>query len=154
MIAVFDIETNGLYDQADKLHCISIKVDDEPTYVYTSHWVEGSDGDLQEAYSILNDADLLVGHNIINFDIPMLQKLGYDLTHKEVHDTILMSRLTFPNLMLQDANRKSVPPKLKGSHSLKAWGYRLRKLKGEFGADEEQWALLTPDMVSYCRPRS
>lgn len=151
MIAVFDIETNGLYDQADKLHCISIKVDDEPTYVYTSHWVEGSDGDLQEAYSILNDADLLVGHNIINFDIPMLQKLGYDLTHKKVHDTIIMSRLTYPNILLQDANRKSVPPKLKGSHSLKAWGYRLRKLKGEFGAEEEQWKLLTADMVSYCR---
>jgi DNA polymerase I len=151
MIAVFDIETNGLYDQADKLHCISIKVDDEPTYVYTSHWVEGSDGDLEEAYSILNDADLLVGHNIINFDIPMLQKLGYDLTHKKVHDTIIMSRLTYPNILLQDANRKSVPPKLKGSHSLKAWGYRLRKLKGEFGAEAEQWELLTADMVSYCR---
>jgi DNA polymerase I len=151
MIAVFDIETNGLYDQTDKLHCISIKVDDEPTYVYTSHWVEGADGDLDEAYQILNDADLLVGHNIINFDIPTLAKLGYDLTHKAVHDTIIMSRLTYPNILLQDANRKSVPPKLKGSHSLKAWGYRLRKLKGEFGAEEEQWALLTPAMVSYCR---
>lgn len=151
MIAVFDIETNGLYHETDKLHCISIKVDDEPTYVYTSHDVEGSDGDLQEAYEILNDADLLVGHNIINFDIPTLAKLGYDLTHKKVHDTIIMSRLTYPNILLQDANRKSVPPKLKGSHSLKAWGYRLRKLKGEFGAEGEQWQLLTPAMVSYCR---
>jgi DNA polymerase I-like protein with 3'-5' exonuclease and polymerase domains len=151
MIAIFDIETNGLYHQADTLHCISIKIDEGDTKVYTSKGISGSDGTLAEGFDILKQADLLVGHNIINYDIPMLQKLGYDLTDKEVHDTLIMSRLTFPNMMLQDANRKSVPSKLKGSHSLKAWGYRLRKLKGEFGADAEQWEVLTPEMVEYCR---
>ena len=34
---------------------------------------------------------------------------------------------------------------MKGSHSLKAWGYRLRKLKGDFGGDIEQWEVLTRD---------
>lgn len=150
MIAVFDIETNGLYHQTDTLHCISIKVDDERTKVYTSRDIKGSDGTIGEGIKILNMADLVVGHNIINFDLPTLEKLGYPVT-TQCHDTMLMSRLTYPNILLQDANRKSVPNKLKGSHSLKAWGYRLRKLKGEFGGDDEQWEVLTPEMVEYCR---
>ena len=151
MIAIFDIESNGLYHEATKLHCISIKVDDEPTKVYTSNIaMEGSDGTIEEGIKILNEADLVVGHNIINFDIPTLKKLGYDVT-SACHDTLLMSRLAYPNLMVMDANRKTIPPKLKGSHGLKAWGYRLRKMKGDFGTNIEQWEVLTPDMIEYCR---
>lgn len=150
MIAIFDIETNGLYEQADTLHCISIKVDDERTKVYTSKDLKGSDGTIGEGVRILLQADLIVGHNIINYDLPVLEKLGYPIP-TQCHDTLLMSRLAYPNIMLTDANRKTIPPKLKGSHSLKAWGYRLRKLKGEFGADTEQWEVLTPEMIEYCR---
>ena len=151
MIAIFDIETNGLYLELDTVHCISIKVDDEDTKVYTSKYVLGSDGTLEEGLAILEKADLIVGHNIINFDIPAIKKVFPYWTYKACHDTLLMSRLTFPNLMLGDANRKTIPPKLKGSHSLKAWGYRLRKLKGEY---EEQWDYLNADMVEYCRQDS
>ena len=153
MIAVFDIETNGLYEKSDTLHCVSIKLDDSPTKVYTSHCLQDSDGTLDEAYEILNNADLLVGHNIINFDIPVLAKLGYNLMHKELRDTMIMSMLTYPNILLQDANRKSVPPKMKGSHSLKAWGYRLRNHKMDFGDDddEDKWKVLTEEMIEYCR---
>lgn len=151
MIAIFDIETNGLYLELDTVHCISIKVDDEPTKVYTSKYVLGSDGTLEEGLDILEKADLIVGHNIINFDIPALKKVYPYWTYKACHDTLLMGRLAYPNLMLQDANRKTMPPKLKGSHSLKAWGYRLRKFKQEY---EEQWEYLSVDMVEYCRQDS
>ena len=149
-VAIFDIETNGLYEETTALHCISIKLDDGPTNVYTSRNIAGSAGTLSDGIAILNDADLVVGHNIINFDLPTLEKLGFPVTTK-LHDTLIMSRLAYPNIGFQDANRKSVPQKLKGSHSLKAWGYRLRKLKGEFGAEAEQWEVLTTDMVEYCR---
>lgn len=149
-IAIFDIESNGLYEETDTLHCISIKLDDGPTRVYTSRPITGSAGSLEEGIGILNNVDRVVGHNIINFDLPTLEKLGYPVT-TAYHDTLIMSRLAFPNIGFQDANRKSVPQKLKGSHSLKSWGYRLRKLKGEFGADAEQWEVLTEEMVEYCR---
>ena len=149
-VAIFDIETDNLYEKASTLHCVSIKVDDAPTKVYTSRDIAGSNGSLDEALAILNSVDLVVGHNIINFDLPTMEKLGYKVT-TDVHDTLIMSRLAFPNIAFQDANRKSVPPKLKGSHSLKAWGYRLRKLKGDFGETMEQWERLTPEMVEYCR---
>lgn len=140
MIAVFDIETDGLYDEVSKIHCIAIKVDDQKTKLYT---------DIDAAVEVLKGCELLVAHNGINYDVPVLKKLGYNLDNKRIHDTIIMSRLTYPNIMLQDANRKSVPPKLKGSHSLKAWGYRLRKLKGDF-AEDTDWKEYSEEMGEYC----
>jgi len=151
MTAIFDIETNNLYQATDELHCISIKVDDEDTKVYTSKPIGNSDGTLEEGLSILTTADTLVGHNIINFDIPAIEKLtGIKLTNKVV-DTLILSKLMFPNLMAKDIKRKTIPPKLKGKHRLKAWGYRLRKLKGDYGEQKEAWGKLTTDMIEYCR---
>jgi DNA polymerase-1 len=151
MIAVFDIETDGLYNEVTKAHCISIKVDNEEIKAYTSKPLENSDGDLSEGLQILMGADLLIGHNIINYDIPVLQKLYPDFKYKNVLDTLVVSRLVYPNIGLTDANRKALPQKLKGSHSLKAWGYRLRLLKGEFGEQSDAWHKLTPEMVEYCK---
>ena len=149
MIAIFDIETNGLYNEATEVHCISIKIDDKKTKVYTSRPIQGSAGTVEEGLGILQEADLLVGHNIIGYDIPVLQKLYPLWAYKACEDTLIMSRLCYPNLISQDAPKTQIPPKLKGSHSLKAWGLRLNKHKGEFG--EDQWEVLTEEMVEYCR---
>ena len=149
MTVIFDIESNGLYQDVHTVHCISIKVDDDPTEVYTSRDIGNSAGTIEAALEILANADVLVGHNIINYDIPALKKVYPDWNPKgDVRDTLLMSRLAYPNLMLTDASRKTIPPKLKGGHSLKAWGYRLRKLKDEY---EEQWDYLSISMIEYCR---
>ena len=102
--AIFDIETDGLYEEATKVHCIALKVDDEPTQLFT---------DIDKAVEILNNADITVAHNGINFDIPTLEKLGYNLT-SPTRDTLIMSRLAHPNISITDANRKTIPPKLKG----------------------------------------
>ena len=151
MRAIFDIEANGLYYELKKIHCISIKVDDGATKVYTSKNIEGSDSTLQQGLDVLSEADVIIGHNIINYDIPAIEKIFPKWTYKACLDTLLMSRLAYPNMLMADANRKSIPPKFKGGHGLKAWGYRLRKLKGEY---EEQWDILTPEMVEYCRQDS
>ncbi len=142
MIVIFDIETDGLYEDVSRVHCVGLKCDDEKTQLFT----EGSIG---EAVKILNMADLVVGHNIIGYDIPVLEKLGYPIV-APVYDTLIASRLTYPNMAFADSNRKSVPPKLKGSHSLKAWGYRLRKLKGDF-AESTDWQEYTDEMGQYCK---
>lgn len=143
MIAIFDIETDGLYNEVTQIHCIAVKCDDEKTQLFTS-----KDGNIGEAIKLLNMADLVVAHNGINFDLPVLEKLGLPVV-TQIHDTIIMSRLTYPNMMVQDANRKSIPPRLKGSHSLKAWGYRLRKLKGDF-AEDTDWKEYSDAMGQYC----
>jgi DNA polymerase I-like protein with 3'-5' exonuclease and polymerase domains len=160
MTAIFDIETNGLYFEATELHCISIKLingeQETKTCVYTSKPMGDTAGTLKEGLFILQTADLLVGHNIINFDIPVIKKLtGVDLTN-EVLDTMLVSKLMYPDLMIKDLKRKSVPSVLKGKHKLEAWGYRLRKLKGEFVPENnaDKWAKLTVDMIEYCRQDS
>ena len=151
MTTIFDIETDGLYDQATKIHCISIKEGDEPTKVYASQPLEGVEGTIAQGLDVLSKADKLVGHNIINYDVPVIKKLYPEWTHNGLLDTFIVSRLVFPNIAFTDANRKTIPPKLKGSHSLKAWGYRLRILKGEFGSEENAWDKLTTSMVEYCR---
>ena len=158
MIRIFDIETDGLYQEATKLHCISIKGLDEETAVYTSQPLKGSSGTLEEGLDLLSKATLLVGHNIINFDIPTIKKLYPTWDYKECLDTLIMSRLAFPDRLGTDLKSKAknivgMPTKLKGSHSLKAWGYRLGILKGDFGA-EDDWSTLTTDMIEYCRQDS
>ena len=64
MKVVFDIETDGLYHQATKIHCMSIKVDDNPTEVYTSRPIKGSAGSIEDGLDILSKADLLVIYNL------------------------------------------------------------------------------------------
>lgn len=139
-VAIFDIETNGLYHDATVIHCIAIKIDEEPVNLYTN---------IDKALEVLSKADVIVAHNGVNFDIPMIEKLYPKWTYKDTLDTLIMSRLTYPNIMLQDANRKTIPKNLKGSHSLKAWGYRLRKLKGNYGEDTD-WQEYTEEMGEYC----
>ena len=155
MTAVFDIETNDLYYGATTIHCISIKVNDQPTVVYSSRPIKGSVGSIDAGLELLK-GKTIVGHNVINFDIATIYKLtGVDLyKYCDVIDTLLISQLKYPNLIMLDTNRKSMPPKYKGKHGLKAWGYRLGKFKGDYGEQEQAWEKLTEDMVEYCRQDS
>ena len=64
-----------------------------------------------EGYKLLSNADTLIGHNIIGFDIPMVEKFGgVDLSKIPVIDTLVLSRLFNPtregghSLRLGDTN--------------------------------------------------
>ena len=69
-----------------------------------------------------------------------------------------MSRLVFPHLLDLDykiPKSRNFPPKLKGSHSLEAWGHRLGRHKGDYKKEMEAkgidpWANWNPDMQGYC----
>ena len=66
MRLVFDIETDGLFDDVSKVHCIVLK-DLDTKEVITPK--------IKKAMQLLSEAELIVGHNIIKYDIPVLQKL-------------------------------------------------------------------------------
>ena len=79
---VFDVEANGLLDQATKIHCLS----------YTS---DGKDYKTIFDYSDMRDLLLsqhgLVGHNIVRYDVPLIEKiLGIKLKAR-LFDTLPMS---------------------------------------------------------------
>ena len=147
MTAIFDIETNGLYYDTTTIFCIGIKVDDNITECYTNRPIKGSSGSIEEGLAILSKADTIIGHNCINFDIPTIVKLYPTFTYNNVLDTLILSKLKYPNIIAQDMNNSNLEGKLKGSHSLKAWGIRLSNYKGEF----DDWTHLSEEMVTYCK---
>ena len=68
MDLVFDIETDDL--QATLVHCIVAQdAETGEIFKFPPH-------KLEEGYKFLATADRLIGHNIIGFDIPMVQKFG------------------------------------------------------------------------------
>ena len=142
---VFDIETNGLYDDVNEIFCIVIyDVTRKQTFTYGPDFIDS-------AIDSLNSADVLIGHNIIFYDIPVLQKLkpSFNLNKQHVIDTLICTRLIWPKEKLFESDTTSytrVPGGLKGSASLKAWGYRLSDYKIEF----KDFSSFSEDMLSYC----
>ena len=97
-------------------------------------------------------ASHIIGHNIVGFDLPIIKSI-YPFFNPTgvVIDTLILSRLYHPNLLDIDKKNewKNMPTKLYGSHSLKAYGYRLGVYKGDFGetTDWEEWS---QEMQDYC----
>ena len=79
---VFDVEANGLLDKATKIHCLS----------YTS---DGKDYKTIFDYSDMRDLILsqhgLVGHNIIRYDVPLIEKILGIKIKSRLFDTLPMS---------------------------------------------------------------
>ena len=83
MKAVVDIETNGLLDIVDRIHCLS--------YYDLDTQELSSITDYSEIAEFLDACDVIIGHNLIKYDIPALKKvLDYDYTG-EVVDTLGLS---------------------------------------------------------------
>lgn len=151
----FDIEANGLYQEVTKAHCMVIIDDEDNVTKYRPAEVEQGAMRLLET---IKAGQPICGHNSINYDLPTLEKLfptfrvPYSLQHLCV-DTLVLSRLIYGNIKDMDAGLMKVgklPGRLYGSHSLKAWGYRLGELKGTYAEDnEDAWASFSEEMLSY-----
>jgi DNA polymerase III epsilon subunit-like protein len=101
----------------------------------------------------LEKADVLIGHNIINYDIPLIKEQFPDFTPRgQMLDTLVLSRLFYPHIADRDFERRpqGMPQRLYGRHSLEAWGHRLKCFKGDFGKHEAAWDKYTPEMLDYC----
>ena len=148
---IIDIETDGLLPDVSKIHCIGMTVSGaEAGQVFANQ--EPYDC-LDDALELMSQAKSLTGHNIIGYDLPVLKKLLGWVPPKSVQiiDTLVLSRLCHTDLMDLDAKEKIIVPKLWGSHSLKAWGERIKIPKLELGeGEEDKWAKFTPEMAEYC----
>ena len=140
---IFDLESDGLYDTVSKIHCLVIyDIQSGRTFSY------GPDA-ISNAIAHLDSADVLIGHNILFYDIPVLKKLHGTEFKARVIDTLICTRLIWPKETLYDLDEEQyqeVPPKLKGSASLKAWGYRLSDHKIEF----QDFTEYSQEMLDYC----
>ena len=82
MPVVFDIETDGLLDVLTKIHVLS--------------WM-GTDGQVHHTHDyeamriFFTEADVLVGHNIIRFDIPAVEKVLGIKVNARLVDTLALS---------------------------------------------------------------
>jgi DNA polymerase I-like protein with 3'-5' exonuclease and polymerase domains len=151
MALIFDIETDGFEQDATKIHCLVIK-DTETGELIVA---DSDHNNLEPALKLLTKGDLVAGHNVIRFDIPVIQRLypWFSIDQSKVVDTLVLSRLLYSDLRERDGGNVEagrLPTKLWASHSLKAWGYRMEMLKGEYGDEEGAWEVFTPEMLEYC----
>jgi DNA polymerase I-like protein with 3'-5' exonuclease and polymerase domains len=122
MQIILDIETNSTHNKI--WMCATREIGGDVTV-----WKEASG--LQK---YLDSCDLIIMHNGICFDAPVLRK-NWNITMKQsqMFDTLVLSRL--------------LSPSLEGGHSLAAWGGRLGFPKGDFN----DWdAGYSAEMEAYC----
>lgn len=149
MQVIFDIEADNLYRDVTKVHCIALKrigVDTDVQLFDHDNIING--------LQILSDAEQLIGHNIIQYDIPVLEKLYPDFTHTDnLLDTLNLSMIQFPEYP-------------SNQHGLEAWGNRLgfekfNPVTGKEYTDQEWkerkktkttvWSTYTDEMGAYCK---
>jgi len=158
LMLIFDIETDGLLHNVTTIHCLVIHdTETDQTMVFNDQSFARAGNQpppdpIVRGVQILEDADLIAGHNIIGYDLGVISKL-YPWFRRigDCLDTLLLSRLYHPNLMDIDKQKtwEGLPLKLYGSHSLEAYGYRLNEHKGEYGKTSD-WSEWSPEMEDYC----
>ena len=148
---LFDLESTGLLRRGSTIHCIVMRdmtsVDEPIVFDYKPERA------VIQGVKQLENADALIGHNIIQYDIPLIKEQHPDFDPQgEVIDTLVLSRLYYPQIIDRDyeIRPQGMPQRLYGRHSLEAWGYRLKCFKGDFGKHEGSWKVYTPEMLDYC----
>jgi len=123
----FDIETDGIV--ATKVHCIvAIDVTTREQFIYRS-----DKGDLDGFRDLISESCELIGHNILGYDIPTLERLmGMEFGRHLLTDSLVLSRLSNPSRL--------------GGHSLK----NLSRNTTEEKTHHEDWSVISDDMVEYC----
>jgi DNA polymerase I-like protein with 3'-5' exonuclease and polymerase domains len=89
-----------------------------------------------QASDIPTDATAFIGHNLLHFDLPVMERVWGWTTDVEIIDTLVLSRL--------------VHPSIEGGHSLKAWAERAGMEQKQDFSVEDFDAGLTDQMIEYC----
>lgn len=135
-VGIFDLEANGLLRDATHVHCGVVKnIESGAVRKFRPY-------EVKELLSHLDTFDVLIAHNGIGYDWPLLKKLyGYTFKGKRV-DTLIMSRLLNPQRQVPF----NCPNKKTGPHSVEAWGYRVGRGKPE----HNDWENFSEEMLHRC----
>ena len=143
MKLVFDLEANGLLEDASLIHCIVCKdIETQALYKFEPHQVE-------QGLQLLMQADQVIAHNGIKYDLALASKLypWFTIKRERVVDTLVLSRLIYTDLSDRDVKCGAMQGSgLNGRHSLEAWGLRLNLHKIE----HEDWSSFSPEMLYRC----
>lgn len=126
MIHFWDTESDGLLNEATKLHVSSVKTKGNTPFSYT----EGYIGMFKHEFC---NGATIVGHNIFGHDLPLCIKLGIIKDYSVLPDSITLMDGTVKNVQLLDtlAMSRSWFPDLPGGHSLESWSHRVKTYKPE-----------------------
>lgn len=102
---VFDIETDGLLETVTKIHCLSYAIIEEGEVLK-----RGSITDYNDIIDFITEQEVLVGHNIIRYDIPVLEELLDIKITSDIVDTLALSWYLYP---------------IRLKHGLELWGEEL-----------------------------
>jgi len=103
---IFDIESNGLLEDATLIHCLSYGI-----YEGKELLAKGTFTDYAEIADFILKQEVVVGHKITEYDIPLVEKILDIKVTAKVIDSLAMSFYLYP---------------IKGFvHGLAAWGERM-----------------------------
>ena len=98
-IYVMDCEADGLLEDATRIHCLA--------YWDAVSNISGSYTDYTDLRRLLLEADVLIAHNLVRYDIPVLEKLLDIKIKARLVDTLALSWYLFPE---------------RNVHGLDSWG--------------------------------
>lgn len=123
-IIVSDIEGDGLYHEVTRIWCAVV-------ICCLTGQVRRFGPDQIGEYLEFISGKFFVGHNILDYDQPVLEKLyGYQWEVESSCDTLVLSRL--------------INPERRGGHSLGSWGEALGEPKIDYRAKAEELGIVLP----------
>jgi len=126
----YDIETDGF--EANVIWClVAQNMETGIVYKYSDH--DDKLPPIKDGVSLLSNAQVLIGHNIIGFDNVQVDKLyGTDLNSKKCYDTWVMSQV----LRYRRTHKQG----------LAGWGEHLNNSKIHY----DDWSGYSKEMLRYC----
>jgi len=140
---VFDLEGDSLLDNVTTVHCGVFRDEEtgELKKFYPVPFEGGAPYYLHHMLEFMDGCHTLVGHNVLGYDFPVLEKLyGYTYKGNKI-DTLVWSRMLKP--------KRPVPyncPVKNRPHSVETWGYRLGRGK----PDHNDWSQFSTEMLHRC----
>lgn len=141
-VCVLDIEGNGLaelildskgnpHKEVTRVLCAATKIPNQEPVLWLEH-------QMPELVNYLKQFDVIIGHNILGYDFPVMRRL-YNMTMpKRIVDTLIISKLMYPDI-------NNHPFK---DNSLKSWGIHLNFPKSEYTLG---WTSYNLEMGKYCQ---
>jgi len=122
---IIDIESDGLLEEATKIHVASVyNLDDDSLVSYFGR------KDITNFFSSLTEDDTIIGHNFIRFDARIIEKLCNIKLKPKIIDTLALSWYLYPNVKI---------------HGLEAWGEILGVKKPEI----KDWNSLSKEEYAF-----